>query len=53
MVMFAENDYNPEEHARLLAALWGKEPEGEINLIEGDEDAVNLKGLPPDEPKKQ
>jgi hypothetical protein len=52
MVMFAESDYNAEEHARLLEALWGKQPEGEVNLIEGDEDEVTLKGLPAEEPKE-
>lgn len=54
MVMFAEGDYNADEHAKLLEAIWGKQPEGEINLIEGvDDDAVTLKGLPAEEPKEK
>ncbi len=53
MVMFAESDYTPEEHARVMEAAWGKPPEGEVNLVEGvDDEAVVLDALPPKEEQK-
>jgi hypothetical protein len=53
--MFAESDYNSEEHARLIDQMLGKKPpENEINLIEGvDDDAVTLDALPPDDEEKK